>query len=321
METHALMKAALDHWPGLAAEIGTRPGDWVPRRLAWRQDRRVARILVRLDRPGAAPLVLKHEARPHRPEVFGRALAAHQAAHEAYPEGVPEVLAADPGSQSVLMALVEGAPLSVLLDGADVGTQAELLRRAGAWLARFHEGALGEPRIFQPKFTLNFLRQVLEELDRGDRAVLLRDRFCQAASALIADRTAYEGQQTQAAVTHGDLHMRNILVGARNVWGIDFAGDRVVPVGHDIGRLLADVAILRADHASIQPGQVLPDALLAAFFDGYRLVGGDDPSVQLMMRHRVLAEWWGLPVSGLSRAQARRWRGLFALAERVFPGL
>lgn len=320
MGTDALMKAALAVWPELAAQIGARAGDWVPRRLAFREDARVSRILVRLDRPGSGPLVLKHEARPLRPEVFVRAVEAHLAAHAACPEGVPELLAADVARLALVMRLVEGRPLSVLLDGAGAAEQCDLLRRAGAWLARFHAGALGAPRLFQPKFTLNFLRHVLEELDRGDRAVQEPARFRRAAEALCAAQGAFEGRMTQAAMTHGDMHMRNILVGETCVWGIDFAGGRVVPVGHDIGRLLADVAILRADHARVRPGQVLPDDALAAFFEGYDLVGAEDPSVQLLMRHRVLAEWWGLPVAGLTPAQARRWQGISALAQRVFPG-
>lgn len=320
MGTDSLIGAALAIWPELAAQIGARPQEWEPRRLAFREDARVSRILLRLDRPGAAPLVLKHEARPVRPEVFCKAVEAHLAAFEAFPEGVPELLATEVGRQALVMRLVEGRPLSVLLDGADSAQQCALLRRTGAWLSRFHAGFQGTPRVFQPKFTLNFLRQVLADLERGDRAVLEPARFRRAAEELCAAQGAFEGRVTQAAVTHGDLHMRNVLVGKTRVWGIDFAGDRVVPVGHDIGRLLADVAILRADHARVRPGQVLPDDALAAFFEGYDLVGPDDPSVRLLLRHRVLAEWWGLPVAGLTPAQARRWQGISSLAARVFPG-
>lgn len=111
--------------------------------------------------------------------------------------------------------------------------------------------------------------------------------------------------------------MRNLLVGDTHAWGIDFAGGRVVPVGHDIGRLLADYAILRAPRADIPRGALLPQAALKAFFAGYDLVGPDDPSVRLLIRHRVLAEWWGVSASAHLRSKAaeRRLRGVLSLIE------
>lgn len=113
------------------------------------------------------------------------------------------------------------------------------------------------------------------------------------------------------------MHMRNVLIGADRAWGIDFAGGRVVPVGHDIGRLLADYAILRAPREAIEPGNLLPHAAMQAFFAGYDLVGPDDPSVRLLIRHRVLAEWWGVDASPLRRSKAaeRRLRGVLSLIE------
>lgn len=319
MGTDALMNEAMAVWPDLAAQAGLIASDWAPSRLAFREDGSVARILVRLDAAGHAPLVLKYESRPVQPAVFADALRVHLAIQDACAGGVPEILSASPERQAVLMTHVPGKPLSVLLDGASLSEQCALLRRAGAWLSRFHEAMKGEPRVFQPKFTLNFLRQVLEEIADGRRTVIEPERFCSAAETLCAAQREYEGHLTQAAVTHGDMHMRNILVGTESVWGIDFAGGRVVPVGHDIGRLLADYAILRAPHAQVPVREVLPPAARAAFFEGYRLVGPDDPSVRLLIRHRVLAEWWGLPAMALSPAQARRWRGISALAARAFP--
>ncbi|WP_260348522.1 hypothetical protein [Alloyangia mangrovi] len=97
----------------------------------------------------------------------------------------------------------------------------------------------------------------------------------------------------------------------------------MVPVGHDIARLLGDYAILHAPKAAIPEGEVLPPEVQGAFFEGYGLVPAEDPSVQLLLRNRVLAEWWGLPAKAEDRgpAQARRWAGVQALAGRVFPGL
>ena len=64
---------------------------------------------------------------------------------------------------------------------------------------------------------------------------------------------------------------------------MDFAGGRVVPVGHDIARLLTDYAILHAPKEAIPTGHVLPPEAQSAFFEGYGLVGPGDPSVRLLL--------------------------------------
>lgn len=314
-----LSRRALALWPGLAAEIGETPEAWQASELARREDARVARLLLRLDRQDADPLVLKYEARPRRPEDFARAMGLHLTAMEAMPDGVPALLAADMEAQASLMAHVTGPNLSnALRDGK--GDPADLLRRAGAWVAGFHRGGFGERRIFQPKFTTRYLAQIVGEVEQGARQVARRSDFLDAARGLMALQSAFEGAETVSAHTHGDLHMRNLIIGDGRCWGIDFAGGNQAPVGHDIARLLVDYATLHADHDRIAPGDVLPEAMLSAFFAGYDLVGPEDPSVRLLLRHRVLADWWGLPATGMQRsaAQERRFRRLMPLAQRVF---
>jgi hypothetical protein len=62
---------------------------------------------------------------------------------------------------------------------------------------------------------------------------------------------------------------------------------------------------------------VLPAQAQEAFFAGYDLVGADDPSVRLLIRHRVLAEWWGVPARRDTRSKAaeRRLAGVLSLIE------
>ncbi|WP_353473464.1 phosphotransferase [Salipiger sp. H15] len=317
-----LGRAALAHWPVLARELGLDPASWRPAPLARREDARVARILLCLDGPEGRRLVLKHELRPDDPAKFTAAMAAHLEVQEAYAAGVPALLAFDVERRACAMEFLEARPLSVLLEGAPLAEQAALLRRAGAWMGGFHRALPGERRVFQPKHTLGFLRGVMAEVASGARAVAEPERFISCAGALCADQARYEGRGTLTARTHGDLHLRNLVLGEAACWGIDFAGGRVVPVGHDIARLLADYAILHAPKEAIPAGEVLPPEALGAFFAGYGLVTAEDPSVQLLLRNRVLAEWWGLPARPEDRgpAQARRWAGVQALAGRVFPG-
>ncbi|MCA0940314.1 aminoglycoside phosphotransferase family protein [Salipiger pacificus] len=318
-----LAAVALAHWPVLARELGLDPASWRAAPLARREDGRVARILLRMEGPGGARLVLKHEARPEDPEKFAAAMAAHLAVQDVYARGVPEVLAFDVARRACVMAYLDARPLSVLLEGAPLAAQGALLSRAGAWMDGFHRALSGERRVFQPRHTLRFLRGVIAEVVSGERRVADPQRFLACAGALCADQALYEGRETITAQTHGDLHLRNVVMDERRCWGLDFAGGRVVPVGHDIARLLVDYAILHAPKAAIPEGEVLPPEVQAAFFEGYGLVPEEDPSVQLLLRNRVLAEWWGLPAKPEDRgpAQARRWAGVQALAGRVFPGL
>lgn len=311
------MEAALRHWPGLAAEIGEAPDDWRASVLASRDDARVSRVLLLLRHGDGRALILKHEARPVRPDVFAASMQAHLAAQEGFAEGVPSLLAFDLETQTAVMTHVPGAPLAVVLEGQPLDRQLPALQMAGGWLARFHRGGLGDERIFQPKHTLRFLREILDELARGDRDIAEGAMFRRVAEALCAKQAAFEGQKTIAAATHGDMHMRNVLIGQDRAWGIDFAGGRIVPVGHDIGRLLADYAILRAPRDAITPGKVLPARAQEAFFAGYDLVQADDPSVRLLIRHRVLAEWWGVPARRDKRSMAaeRRLAGVLSLIE------
>ncbi|MGR3520758.1 MAG: phosphotransferase, partial [Roseovarius sp.] len=59
--------------------------------------------------------------------------------------------------------------------------------------------------------------------------------------------------------------------------------------------------------------------LLAAFFDGYDLVGADDPSVGYLLRVRILMDWAAIPARMLDRSkgQGRRLKRLQRLAERA----
>ncbi len=311
-----LTKATWALWPALAAEMGVDPAAFKRQPLAQRDDARVAMVALRV--AGAeASFVLKRQIRPEDPAGFARGIDAQIAAAEAYPGAVPVMHAVDLKQQACVMEYVAGVPLAVALRDCDLAGQAALLRRAGAWLDGWHRATLGKPRVFQPRFTLGYLQRIMTEVTEGQRSVQRKTRFLACAETLLAQKSSFEGQQTHAAQTHGDLHMRNLLIG-NAVWGIDFAGGDVVPVGHDIARLLSDYAILNAEPDTVPAGEVLPDAASAAFFEGYTLVGARDPSVRLLLRHRVLAEWWGLPTRGLSSAQERRWRGIERLVPRIF---
>ncbi len=316
-----LSKQAMQIWPGLAKQMGLARGALRVELLAQREDDRVTMVVLKLVDPAGRPLVLKQQMRPVDAQGFAEAMQGHMGAYEAFPAGVPELLAVDFDAQACVMEFVSGTPLATVLEGVPIEAQAGIMRQVGVWLGEFHRATLGETRVFQPKYTLGYLREVSDEVRTGKRKVADTRRFLACADTLCGRQSLFEGRKTKAAQTHGDLHMRNVMM-SEQVKGIDFSAGRTVPVGHDIGRLLSDYAILRAPHDDIRPGEVLPITVRDAFFDGYGLVGPEDPSVQLLVRHRILAEWWGLPDQPESRsvAQELRWQGISSLVERVFPG-
>ena len=178
------MDVALSHWPGLAEEIGEDPAVWRASVLASRENARVSRMLLLMRHADGRALVLKHEARPVRPEIFGAAMQAHLAAQHGCPESVPELLAFDLETQTALMTHVEGQPLAVVLADQPLDRQMPALQMAGNWLAGFHRGGLGDERRFQPKHTIGFLHQVLDELARGDLEIAEAPKFREVAGAL-----------------------------------------------------------------------------------------------------------------------------------------
>lgn len=321
MQSRDLVAAALAHWPALARQMGEDPAAWKAAPLSLRNDARVARSVLVLQGPGGRWLVLKHQLRPGADPGFPDAVAAHLEVMAAWPKGAPALHAVEPAAQALVMDYLAATPLSQLLDEAPVAGQEALLRRAGRWLGGFHSALPGERRVFQPGFTLRYLRGIMSEVASGARQVVAPERFLRCAGALCARQAAYEGRETLTAQTHGDLHLRNLVMDDAQCWGIDFAAGRVVPVGHDIARLLVDYAILHAQKDAIPRGEVLPVGASSAFFEGYQRVASGDPSVGLLLRNRVLAEWWGLPVTGRSIAQERRLAGLMPLVGRVFPGI
>ncbi len=315
----ALRAEALDRLPDLCARAGMPGSGWRVRDLVLRDDP-IAQVAVLRVTRGSDDLVLKLERRPGH-DVTAR-LAEHEAVQAIFPRSdrltVPQLLAHD-GAGGSLAEFFDGVPLAVRLD-APFAQQLPDLRRAGAWLAAFHRARLGACREFRPWFGIKTLNGVLDDLRRGKAHVAEQERFIAAAAALKARREDWKGQITQPAAQHDDLHMRNILMNDQAVAGIDFAGGHMAPVGHDIARLLVDYAAIRAPLDRLRPSEVLPAEALAAFFDGYDLVGLEDPSVQMMLRLRVLTDWRGLPADSrkMSPAKARRLVGLMRIAENVF---
>lgn len=308
-------------------ELAERPlTGWRFSTLSERNDGRVAHIVLLLSRDRQPELVLKYEASPRDPDEFSKRLTAHHAATGAFPHSdayrLPRIIAADPVKQAVLMEYIEARPATELFEfaGADLDRHATILAQLGGWVDAFHRGRKGPRREFQTHYTLSHLARMEEAVDSGRAEICEPAKFLEAASKLRRMAPDYEGQQTIPSVQHADLHLRNVLIGDNFVAGVDFSGAHSAPVGHDLARLLVDYAILHAPEGSIPEGAVVPPQALAGFFREYKLIGPDDPALNMLLRMRVLAEWRGLPADEDHRtpAQDRRLAGVQRVARVAF---
>jgi hypothetical protein len=144
-----------------------------------------------------------------------------------------------------------------------------MMHCAGQWLRHLHtlplDGSSSE-RLFGPAAAYQAL---LEEVER------LRQRGVDAAlwprweEAQIALREVASDQQVW---THGDFHMRNLLIlpGGR-LLGFDTALERIDSPFYDVGKFIADMKTRRARilRGGLLPGARTVERLCAAFLDGY----------------------------------------------------
>ena len=325
-EDSSLTAAAMSRWPDLAGAIGLPdPAGWQPEILSLRDDDRVSRIVLRMARPDCDPLVLKHEERPRdadRSEARIRDYTARQslfAARAAPGLHLPAILAASPDNQTCVMEMFEGLQLTQRLDliGADTAARRERLAQAGAWLGAFHRAGDMAERPFWPKPARARLDRVRDGLRAGLREVAWRGRFLTTLRQLRALDQEVRGEQVTTVDLHGDLHLRNLLVGAQGIAGIDMSPARHGTAALDVARLLVDIA---CRHGVDTPkGALLPDEDMSAFLNAYALPISR-PVLDFLCRVRLLTDWANLPAAREARslAEQRRLEGVMEVQKRLF---
>lgn len=316
------MEIPTDHavWERLARDAGLDPGGYGVTRT-WRKDTATHRHAVMRYEGPAGAVIFKRIFHPVEEKPFVTLVQAQARAAEAMAEAaesVPQVLAFDTDARAVLMEAAPGRTVYDLLEHG--GEPADALRRAGRWLAAFHRASGTEARVFQPRFMRDHVGHLMRQHEAGEIALVRPRDFARHGAAVVALAGAHEGRQTVSSTTHGDMHLRNILLDEGQSWGIDFSALHSAPVGFDIARLLLHYTGVFADLDALPPGAVVHPDLLAAFFEGYDLVGPDDPSVQYLLHVRLLMDWAAIPARRMARSagQTRRLQRLGRLAERVF---
>jgi len=178
---------------------------------------------------------------------FANELLAFERWVPAIADRAPVVLGADPVGQVLLFSHLDGQPASSL----DLGDAADLHRRAGALLARFHRADEAVPL---DGFLDGQRRRLDDWAARARRGLLATDEIGLVAAHLDA---VADLDDPLGVPCHRDWQPRNWLVDrAGEPWAFDFEHARIGPWFEDVQRLWWD------------EWQDAP-ALADAFFDGY----------------------------------------------------
>ncbi|MDA5093593.1 aminoglycoside phosphotransferase family protein [Aliiroseovarius sp. KMU-50] len=308
-----LLRSALAHWPDLARHNGW-PTEVPHQILASRSDAHAERIVLCLTLPDRK-VVLKHEMRGKSVDAFAAEVDAQKFAFSVLGEtSVPDILAADPEQRLAVMNYVPGRPAHELLELAEIGLEdsASIVERCGVWLGKFHAQTLKETRAINPDAMLNWGAQMQELVTARDPDVPRRDLFFSCSDQLPGMGEAVRGQTTRVCASHGDMHLRNLLLSDTQCWAIDFAPLSFVPPAHDLARLL----VRYANHFDALPGK----DPLEAFWRGYGEEHREDPALAYILPIILLDDWKAIPKRREDRSprQQRRLKGTLRLAQDLF---
>lgn len=285
---------AQENWEWLKHAASLPQEGWTLKTLARRDDPTNASLSQMVHHKAAGKFTYRFQLRPQSAEEFSRHINLQQQAYHAFPHSEaftsPEPVFSDVDRQVSLMRYIEGQPVSDAMKKCrSRSEELDLLRQCGAWLDAFHRSQGYDDRPFRPNHTLRRYQKVRDEIRLGERRVVAKALYLRGVETLFELAPKFKGMQTVGAKQHGDFHLRNLIKNGGQIAGIDVSKDHVAPVGFDIAKILLDYTSVIRSAEGLAPGEIVHQDTLDAFFDGYRLVGGDDPSVHFLLRARILA--------------------------------
>lgn len=321
-----LDRLAEKNWEALRRQANLPFDGWEMTRLSRRDDPQISSITHRVSHAEAGQFAYKFQLRPQSPDGFAQHYRHQQETFERFPHSagftVPRPVFLDAQRQVSLVEYVDGLPVSeVLQNTPSRDKQLEILAKCGAWLDVFHRCEF-ETRNFRPKHTLRYYGTLRHQIETGEKSVPARSLFLQGIVKLMDVAPQYAGIETIAAIQHGDFHLRNLIWRDGQIAGLDMSKGQVAPVGYDIAKILLDFTSVFRSDVPLQDGQIVHSDTKEAFFQGYRLVGVDDPSVNFLLYARILATLHTVPAAQCDRTDAkqRTLRRLRPIAKNAFGG-
>ncbi|UWQ49970.1 phosphotransferase [Leisingera caerulea] len=288
-------------WPRAAAEAGLPEDGAVFRRMQVNSGVEHRRCVLEVRIADGRSFVLRADFEVSDPLRQARILNRHQAAAvslEAMPGvSAPALLWRDTRNPFVLMEFVRGDTAHRELAVAEYGfgDRGSILRRIGSAVAALHEVSAAGDRQFWPKPFLTRVANQAQAVRDGQLPVPKPNKFLGLCAYLHRAGRRARGQPFRAAVEHGDLHLRNILMSETTVSFIDFSNhDGIFPQ-----RDLANIWLANCpDHLAAEgetPGfGLVAQADWEAFQDGYGAELVNDPVFRFFFAHRLFRCWVGL---------------------------
>lgn len=320
MAGHGELEAgARGAWERLAPAIGERPA---ARRLSVLRSRTAngqGRIVCVLAAPGRPDLVLKHA--PHETSRrFAMQIEAHRRAEEVFADApglsVPRLLAHDVAARSIVMERAAGLTAhDAMLMAPDGAARLAILGACGRWAGHLH--AAGPVRFapLRPGPILRRVRQWQAAARAGTLDVAAPAAFLRLADQTLAEGHCAAGRRGVLAPAHGDLSLRNLVIGPRGeVTGLDFGTTEVRPPARDLARLLVGHATFFGP-VDESPGDGLR-AARATLLDAQGRRWRDRAGLDLAMMADLLMIWRSIPAAPRRRGivHHRRWQGIRRMA-------
>lgn len=299
-------------WPQTLEDAGLPKEGWQLQRLSRRDDPKISALTQLATHKDGRRLVYRFQFRPRDKGKFQTYADLQKDAFQRFPNShlisMPRPIFSDPEQQVSLTEFVSGKVLAEAMGAYEPGAaeQLDLVQKAGVWLDAFHRSSNLENRAFQPKFTLGYYNRMRGKIRSGERSIAAQPLFLKGIAHLNEIAPGFADRQTVASRPHGDFHMRNLIVDNKRISGFDVTGEGRTPVGHDIARLLLDYTANCRPVDEVPEGEVATPDAVEAFFDGYTLVGPDDPSVQFLLRARILAALQHVQPKACNRTEGKK---------------
>ena len=313
---------ACDLWPEIAGRMGVAPEGYRPQALKTRIVSGTSRTLILLRARRGGDLVMKVEYPPSKPRRFEDEISAHRNAAALLTgidgASVPAIHLAAPDLQVVVMERVLGRTAHEALELADLGLadRPQVLRACGNWLGRFHEAGRVGCNPVRPDAMLRYAAGLEAKVRARQVTVPRRDMFLDLASIVPRLGEQARGRETRVAASHGDMHLRNLLIAEQAVYAIDFAAQKALPPGHDLARFLVRFGNFFVPGAGARGMAGIAEADLNAFWGGYGAEHRDDPALRYLLPVQMMSDWVAIPRDrdGRSSTQTRRLKGLLRMA-------
>lgn len=313
-------------WPKQIQKLGLEPSNYDPATVKIRPIAGSSRIVILLNGNGVDNLIFKAQIPLGCPDAFKTEIDGHKRAYQALENckqlHIPNILVADAESQSQIMEYAPGSTAHELFDLAEIGLgdRHQILTRCGAWISTFHKNTFVRLNPINPNVMLESMAWHESAVMTREVDVPQRKLFLECAAKIPDIAQSARGQKTRISATHGDMHLRNLILDGDDVYGIDFSAMRQVPTAHDLARFLVRYGSYFYADLDKNSDEPFNPGDLDAFYRGYGEEHRDDPALKYLLPIELLKEWHLIPKDKADRTATaqKRLHGITRMAAIMF---